>query len=1021
MLAALIRFVLAQRLLVFLGILLLTGAGGWVMVNMPIDAYPDVSTTQVKLVVKVAGLTPEEMETRVSAPIEVEMLGIPHQTMLRSTTKYALADITIDFEEGIDIYWARQQVAERLSGVWDRLPANVTGGIAPMTTPLGEMLMFTITGEGVSLAERRSVLDWVIRPALRTVPGVADVNALGGAVRTFEVVPNVERLTAQGISLAQLRETLSANNRNDGAGRLSEGEEAWLVRSEGSVQNLADLAEIVVRSHPTEPVRLSDVATVREGALTRYGGVTANGRGETVEGLVLGLRGANAREVVAGVRAKLDALAPSLPDGVEVQIFYDRGDLVDRAVNTVSRALLEAVVLVLVLLVLFLGDLRAALTVALILPLSAMATFLCMRYFGLTANLMSLGGLAIAIGMLVDAAVVMVENIMTHLSQSRREDPLPRLHLIYRSAREVAAPITSGILIIVIVFLPLLSLQGLEGKLFMPVAATIVFALTSSLLLSLTVIPVLASVLIGQGGHAEPILVRTVHRLYTPALHWALAHGALLLTVALVLLTVAGGLYLRVGKTFMPTLDEGTVIVQLEKLPSITLEASLATDQRVQQALMSLPEVDGVVARTGSDELGLDPMGLNETDSFLQLKPPAQWRMESKAELLEALRGKLDGFVGLNYVFNQPIEMRVSEMLTGVRGDLAVKIFGPDHATLTQLAHRIGAVLRAIPGAEDVYIPASDGALYIRLVPDRLALGRLGLSVDALQDHLRMLVEGWPAGMVYEGDRRTPLMIRGSADLRDSPGDFLAQRVVLDDGRSVPLANLVSVERVEGPVAIKREQGVRNAVAIANVGERDLVGFVNEARRRIAEEVELPEAYYLAWGGEFENQQRAAQRLAIVVPLAIGLVFLLLFSTFGSVRQALLVLTNIPFALIGGIFALWLTGEYLSVPASVGFIALLGIAVLNGVVMVTYFNQLRVAGRSLEAAVIEGAQRRLRPVLMTASIAALGLVPLLFATGPGSEIQRPLAIVVIGGLVSSTLLTLLLLPILYRRFGEASR
>jgi cobalt-zinc-cadmium resistance protein CzcA len=1019
MLAGLVRFALGQRLLVFLGVVLLAGAGAWVMTSMPIDAYPDISTTQVKMVVKVAGLTPEEMETRVSAPIEVEMLGIPHQVMLRSTTKYALADITIDFEEGTDIYWARQQVAERLNGVWDRLPADVTGGIAPMTTPLGEMLMFTVDGEGVSLAERRSVLDWVIRPALRTVPGVADVNALGGEVRSFEVVPDIERLAAHGISLAQLRETLAVNNRNDGAGRLSEGEEAWLVRSEGSVRNLADLAGIVVRPDPVEPVRLADVAAVREGALTRYGGVTHHGRGETVEGLVLGLRGANAREVVRGVRAKLDALAPSLPEGVQVSIFYDRGDLVDRAVHTVSRALIEAVVLVLVLLVLFLGDLRAALTVALILPLSALATFLCMRYFGLTANLMSLGGLAIAIGMLVDAAVVMVENVVTHLAHQRDGDRLPRLHVIYRSAREVAAPTTAGILIIVIVFLPLLSLQGLEGKLFMPVAATIVFALTSSLLLSLTVIPVLASVLLGRVSHVEPFLVRLLHRAYTPVLHWALGHAAVPVTVALGLLVLAGVLYTQVGKTFMPTLDEGTVIVQLEKLPSITLEESLAVDQRVQQALMRLPEVVGVVARTGSDELGLDPMGLNETDSFLQLKPPTEWRMATKDALLAALREQLDGFAGLNYVFNQPIEMRVSEMLTGVRGDLAVKIFGPDHATLTRLAHQIGAVLQTIPGAEDVYIPASEGALYFRLVPDRLALGRLGLSIEALQDQLRMLVEGWPAGIVYEGDRRIALVIRGDADLRRAPGDFLAQQVVLPDGRWVPLANLVSVERTEGPVAIKREQGVRNAVAIANVGGRDLVGFVAEAQARIAQEVSLPSGYTIAWGGEFENQQRAAQRLAIVVPLAVGLVFLLLFSTFGSVRQAVLVLTNIPFAMIGGIAALWATGEYLSVPASVGFIALLGIAVLNGVVMVSYFNQLRAAGRSLETAVIEGAQRRLRPVLMTASIAALGLVPLLFATGPGSEIQRPLAIVVIGGLVSSTLLTLLLLPILYRRFGEA--
>ncbi|HKJ70841.1 MAG TPA: CusA/CzcA family heavy metal efflux RND transporter, partial [Gammaproteobacteria bacterium] len=920
---------------------------------------------------------------------------------------------------GTDIYWARQQVSERLNGVWERLPETVSGGIAPMTTPLGEMFMFTVEGGDLDNMARRDLLDWVIRPALRTVDGVADVNALGGRVRTFEVVPDSARMNARDVSMADLRQALADNNRNDGAGRLTDGEEALLVRTEGQVRELEDVRRIVVKPDRRRPVRVGDIAEVRTGALTRYGAVTADGRGEVVEGLVLGLRGANARKLVQGVRAKLDELAATLPDGVEVNVFYDRGKLVEQAVGTVSQALVEAIALVLVLLVLFLGDLRAALTVALVLPLAALTTFILMYAFGMSANLMSLGGLAIAIGMLVDAAVVVVENVVTHLGHHNGSGRLPRLHLIYRAVREVAVPMTSGIGIIIIVFLPLLTLQGLEGKLFVPVALTIVFALSGSLLLSLTVIPVLASYLLRRTGHKEPPLVRWLERAYLPLLEWSLAHARTVVAVALLLLGGAGALYTQVGKTFMPTMDEGDLIVQLEKLPSISLDASLELDKRVQRALMEeIPEVTGVVARTGSDALGLDPMGLNQTDSFLELKPRAEWRMADKEALIAEIREVLKRFPGMGYAFTQPIEMRVSEMLTGVRGDLAIKVFGSDQADLNRTADAVVDAVSGIDGAEDVYTPKNEGAQYYRLVVDRLAAGRLGLSVDALEAILKAQVEGLRLGTVYKGIRRIPLVMKGPDGVRESPAAFAGMHITLPDGSgTVPLSNLVKVARTEGPVSVQREQGNRMAVVIANVTGRDLVGFVEEARRRVAEGVEMPTGYYLEWGGQFENQQRAAKRLAIVVPVAIGLIFLLLFSTFRSVRQAVLVLSNVPFALIGGVAALWLTGEYLSVPASVGFIALLGIAVLNGVVLVTYFNQLHALGRPLAEVVVEGAKRRLRPVLMTASIAAFGLVPLLFATGPGSEIQRPLAVVVIGGLITSTALTLILLPILYRRFG----
>ncbi|MCG6943163.1 MAG: CusA/CzcA family heavy metal efflux RND transporter [Thiohalocapsa sp.] len=1036
MLARLIQFALTQRLLMLLAILLLVGGGWRAFQHTPIDAFPDVSTTQVKVIIKAPGMTPEEVESRITALVEVEMLGIPRQTMLRSVAKYALTDITVDFQEGTDIYWARQQVAERLNAVWSDLPDGVSGGIAPMTTPLGEMLMFRIEGGDLTLAEKRDLLDWTIRPALRSVPGVADVNALGGYVTTFEVVPDHARMAAFGVRLADLRDAIERSNRNDGAGRLDEGEEALLVRSQGAITTLQDLADIVVGGSPKQPVRVANIAEVRRAALTRYGAVTRDGKGETVEGLVLGLRGANARAVVEGVKAKLDELSPSLPDGVKVQVFYDRGVLVDKAVHTVSKALVEATVLVLVLLVLFLGDLRAALTVALILPLAALSTFILMRQFGLSANLMSLGGLAIAIGMLVDAAVVVVENIVSQLSRHAGDGSgdggangghagngnggsrLPRLHLIFRATREVSVPVASGILIIIIVFLPLLTLQGLEGKLFVPVALTIVFALASSLLLSLTVIPTLASFLLGKAGHGEPWLVRQLLRLYTPVLGWGLRHQWLVVAVAVAMLVGAGALYTRIGKAFMPTMDEGDLVVQLEKLPSINLAESIAIDQRVQRAIMAaVPEVRAVIARTGSDELGLDPMGLNQTDSFLMLAPREEWRFETKDELIDAIRAVLERFPGLDFAFTQPIEMRVSEMLTGVRGDLAVKVFGTDQDQLNRVSADIVDVLSGIDGAEDVYTPRNEGAQYLNLVVDRMEAGRLGIDADALAALLRAQVEGLPVGIVYREGKRRPLVIRGDEALRTSPARFTGLQVATPDGRSVPLTNLVHMERVEGPVALSRELGNRLAVAIANVSGRDLVGFVEEAKQAVADKVDLPPGYWLEWGGEFENQQRAAARLALVVPVALGLIFLVLFSTFGSVRQALLVLSNIPFALIGGVVGLFITGEYLSVPASVGFIALLGIAVLNGVVMVTWFKQLQALGRPIDEVVMEGAKRRLRPVLMTANIAAFGLVPLLFATGPGSEIQRPLAIVVIGGLLSSTALTLILLPILYRRFG----
>ncbi len=1025
MLARLIALSLSQRLLVLVLTALLIAGGSVAVRELPIDAFPDVSSTQVKIIMKAPGMTPEEVESRITIVIEQELLGIPKQTVLRSQSKYAIADITVDFEDGTDIYWARQQVNERLGNVLKDLPTSASGGMAPITTPLGEVFMFTIEGPQ-SLSEKRSLLDWVIRPQLRGIPGVADVNALGGHVRSLEVVPDLAALAARGISINQLHQALEANNRSDGAGRLAVNEEALLVRTNGNLQTLDDVKGIAVHQRNGQVVRIGDVAEVRTGSLTRYGAVTQDGKDEAVEGLVLALRGANARTLVEQLRNKLAVIEKSLPEGTKLVVFYDRGNLVERAVNTVGKALLEATVLVLALLLVFLGQLRAALVVAVILPLSALATFVLMRWYGLSANLMSLGGLAIAIGMLVDAAVVVVENVeahaVTNADPELGEDRKTLTEMIYGAVKEVAVPVTAGIAIIITVFLPLLTLQGLEGKLFIPVALTIVFALAASLLLSLTVIPVLASLLLNQPHHHTPWLVRHLDNAYLRLLSFALSHPKPVYGLAALLLVLAGVAYPFIGKSFMPNLDEGDIIVQMEKLPSITLEAAIATDLAIEKRILaSVPEVLNIIARAGADELGLDPMGANDTDTFMVLKPRAEWRNPDKEKLIDEIRKVVSDFPGINFSFTQPIEMRTSEMLSGVRGDLAIKIFGNNVTELTRLADATVTLLQTIPGNEDVQTVKNEGLQYLQVELNRQAIGRLGLSVEDVQNALKSLVEGRTAGVIIENGRRIPLLVRGPEGLRMSASLFQQLRLPMsnDTGGNdgVALSSVADLKTVDGPVKIDRENSSRMVVVRANVRGRDLVSFVADAQAAFTQKITLPAGYRTTWGGQFENQQRAAARLAVVVPVALALIFLLLFTTLGTVRQAVLVLANIPFALVGGVLALWISGDYLSVPASVGFIALMGIAVLNGLVMISTFNQLHQEGMPLSTLVVYGARRRLRPVLMTASITGFGLIPLLLATGPGSEIQRPLAIVVIGGLISATLLTLVLLPSLFQRFG----
>ena len=1026
MISGLIRLALVQRLMMLLLTLALSAAGIWAFRTLPIDAFPELSPPQVQLILKAPGLTPEEVEARITFPIEMEMQGLTNQTILRSTSKYALSIVVLDFEDGTDIYFARQQVTERLNQVWKDLPAGVEGGLAPITSPLGEAFMYRIHGPGMTNAELRLIQDWTLRPQLRSVDGVADVNSLGGEVRAFEVMPMPDKMHKQGISLNELEQAINANNRNAGGDRINRNDEILLVRTIGQIKTIDDIRNITVKVRYGKAIRVSDLAEVRIGHLTRFGGVTADGIGEVVTGLVMLRKGANSRTTIQGVKDVLEELKQQLPSGVSVEPFYDRTELIEGAVWTVEKVLAEAVILVIVVLIIMLGNVRSALTVALILPLSVLFTFILMRLTGISANMMSLGGLAIAIGILVDAAVVVVENIHNKLSNA--VPGVSKLHLIYRATQEVAQPVIAGVLIIIIVFLPLFSLTGLEGKLFAPLAITISFALLGSLLMALTIIPVLASLLMPihtvQGEAQDEFMVRWLKRLYKPVILWALRWRGLAFSLAILALVFAGFLFSIIGSEFMPTMDEGSTVVMFDKAPNISLKASLALDAPIQKAMMEIPEITGVVSRTGADELRMDPMELYQTDNFIITKPRDSWT-RSLAEFETDLRSRLEPFKDIDYAFSQPIDMRVSEMITGVRSAIAVKIYGADLDELTKYAERMVEIIKDIPGTVDVDWIDIGGRNYVQIDIDAASLSRYGMSVERVNQLIEKAVAGKVVTEVIEKNRRTAVLLRYPESARNSISALGKLLLETPRGDRLPLSSLARISEVQGPVQIIREGGQRVVVIRSNVEGRDVVGLVDEIRTTLARDMPLAQGYYLEFGGQFENQQRASARLSLVVPISIVLIFVMLFSTFRSITQASLILLNIPFAMIGGIVSLYISGMYMSVPASVGFITLFGVAVLNGVVMVSYFNQLRSAGSSVLEAVQEGALRRVRPVLMTAMIASLGLLPMLLATGPGSELQRPLAVVVIGGLVTSTLLTLILLPTLYawleQRFVEQKK
>ncbi|GAA7451016.1 efflux RND transporter permease subunit [Helicobacter pylori] len=1006
MLASIIEFSLRQRVIVIVCAILTLFFGTYSFINTPVDAFPDISPTQVKIILKLPGSSPEEMENNIVRPLELELLGLKGQKSLRSISKYSISDITIDFDDSVDIYLARNIVNERLSSVMKDLPVGVEGGMAPIVTPLSDIFMFTIDGN-ITEIEKRQLLDFVIRPQLRMISGVADVNSIGGFSRAFVIVPDFNDMARLGISISDLEEAVRVNLRNSGAGRVDRDGETFLVKIQTASLSLEDIGKITVSTNLGH-LHIKDFAKVISQSRTRLGFVTKDGAGETTEGLVLSLKEANTKEIITQVYQKLEELKPFLPSGVSINVFYDRSEFTQKAIATVSKTLIEAVVLIVITLFLFLGNLRASVAVGVILPLSLSVAFIFIKISDLTLNLMSLGGLIIAIGMLIDSAVVVVENAFETLSANTKTT---KLHAIYRSCKEIAVSVVSGVVIIIVFFVPILTLQGLEGKMFRPLAQSIVYALLGTLVLSITIIPVVSSLVLKATPHSETFLTRFLNKFYAPLLEFFVRNPKKVILGAFVFLTASLSLFPFVGKNFMPALDEGDVVLSVETTPSISLDQSRDLMLNIESAIKKhVKEVKSIVARTGSDELGLDLGGLNQTDTFISFIPKKEWSVKTKDELLEKIIDSLKDFKGINFSFTQPIEMRISEMLTGVRGDLAVKIFGDDISELNRLSSQIAQALKGIKGSSEVLTTLNEGVNYLYVTPNKEAMADVGITSDEFSKFLKSALEGLIVDVIPTGISRTPVMIRQESDFASSITKIKSLALTSKYGVLVPITSIAKIEEVDGPVSIVRENSMRLSVVRSNVVGRDLNSFVEEAKKVITQNIKLPSSYYITYGGQFENQQRANKRLSTVIPLSILAIFFILFFTFKSIPLALLILLNIPFAVTGGLIALFVVGEYISVPASVGFIALFGIAVLNGVVMIGYFKELLLQGKSVEECVLLGTKRRLRPVLMTACIAGLGLIPLLFSHSVGSEVQKPLAIVVLGGLVTSSALTLLLLP-----------
>ena len=1008
-------FALRQRLMVILGCVGLIFFGVQALRQVPIDAFPDVTNIQVQVLATATGMAPTEVEQLVAYPVEAGMSGLPDVTEIRSLSKLELAVVTVVFKDDVDIYFARQLVSERLQQVREKLPPGVEVELGPISTGLGEIYQYTLESSKRDIMDLRTLQDWVVRPILRSVPGVTDVNSFGGLVKQYQVLVRPEQLTSYGLTVHDVLGALADNNSNASGGYIEHSGEQYVIRGLGLAKDVSDLGRAVVATRAGARIHVSDVADVVVGPEPRQGFATRDGK-ETVAGVVLMLRGASGRDVVAAVKKRVQTVRKALPPDVRLVPFYDRSELVNRAIDTVRKALLEGALLVVIALILFLGNLRSAVVVSMVLPLSALVAFIALKSFGYSANLMTLGGLAIGLGMMVDGAVVMTENIYRHLVEAGGAKST--IEVVREASREVAKPIVFGISIIAVVFLPLFTLEGMEGKMFGPLAFTITAALAGSLILSLTLVPVVATFLLrGRLSERDTLLVAWCKRLYLPALRWCLAHWRLPVGIAVLSLILGGVLFTRLGREFLPPLDEGALVLQPFRLPSVSLAMSRELDLDLEHALKSFPEVTTVLARTGRPEIASDPMGLEVGDVFVNLRPRREWRTARTREgLIQRIRERLESIPGMTFSFSQPIQIRVDELVSGVKSQIAVKVFGDDLDVLREKGEEVSRVVGRLRGAADVNLERTAGIAYLDVEIDRTQIERYGMSVAEVQEVIETAIGGKEATKLRDGQRLFSVVVRFPDQVRADAARFGSLLVPGNNGERIPLSQLASIRTHEGPAQVSRDDGQRRIVIECNVVGRDMGSFVAEAQQAVSREVRLPPGYFITWGGQFENQQRAMARLSVVVPIALLLIFLLLFASFGSVRNAFLIILNVPFALVGGVIALFLTGQNLSVAASVGFIALFGVAVLNGIVMVSYFNQLRREGASLGDAVLRGGELRLRPVLMTAFAASLGLIPLLLATGPGSEVQRPLAVVVVGGLVSSTMLTLFVLPILYRWF-----
>ena len=1028
MINALIRFAVRQRLLVMLMVAIMVGAGWYSLRRLPIDAVPDVTNVQVQVLTAAPSLAPLEIERQITFPVEVAMSGLPDVEEIRSVSKFGLSAVTVVFKDSVDTYFARQLVLERLTQAREQIPESIgSPEMGPISTGLGEIYQYelrAVPGSGYSPTALRTIQDWNVRRQLLGVPGVTEVNSFGGFEKQYQVRLDPAKLQSYGLSLRDVLESVGRNNANVGGAYIERGAEQYLLRGIGLIESAEDIRNVVVKTgREGVPVYVRDVGEVVEGATVRQGAVTADGEGEIVAGIAMMLKGENSRTVVERVKERVEQVKKSLPKGVELIPFYDRTELVDRTIWTVAKNLIEGALLVVVVLILLLGNWRGSLLVATIIPLSMLFAAILMRVFGVSGNLMSLG--ALDFGLIVDGAVVMVENTVRRRAEAQHEgaEESPD-KTILDACVEVGRPVVFAVAIIMIVYLPILSLQGIEGKMFKPMALTVIFALLGSLILSLTYVPAaLTFVLRGHVAEKESFLIRYARRWYRPALDFMTHWRAQALAVATGLVVISALVFPLLGSEFIPRLDEGSLAVQIGRLPSVSLTQAVEDATKTEQVLRGFPEVTKVVSKTGRAEVATDPMGVDLSDLYIELKDPSEWTTaHSKAELVEKMSEALEAKVpNAVFSFSQPIELRVAELISGVRSDVAIKLFGDDLDTLKRTADRIARVVSGVPGAEDVKAEATAGLPQLQVKPDRAVIARYGINVEDVNDLVEAVVAGKEAGTVYEGEQRYDMVVRLSEESSKDVETIRKLTVAAPNGARIPLAQLADIRLVEGAAQISREDTRRRIGVELNVRGRDIGSFVEEAQAAIAREVQIPPGYYLTWGGTFENLERASARLLLVVPLALFLIFVLLFTTFGSVRQALLIYTGIPFAVVGGVFALFLRGMPFSISAGVGFIALFGVAVLNGVVMVSYINKLREEGRSIMDAVREGAMTRLRPVLMTALVASLGFIPMALATSAGAEVQRPLATVVIGGLVTSTLLTLLILPTLYGWFERERR